>query len=43
VLADVTDEPTPPPDTDGFVLVGNGRTPVAFADGHGTWAEWIPT
>jgi hypothetical protein len=42
VLPDLTDEPTPRPDTDPFVLVRDGRTPIALTDGHGAWVEWVP-
>ena len=24
-----------------FVLAHGGRTPLAFADGHGTWLRWL--
>ncbi|MDT7562690.1 MAG: hypothetical protein QOG76_1314 [Pseudonocardiales bacterium] len=41
VLPDLINSPTPPPDTDPFVLVRDGRTPVAFTDGHGNWIQWI--
>jgi hypothetical protein len=41
VLPDLINQPTPPPDTDPFVLVRDGRTVVAFTDGHGNWIQWI--
>jgi hypothetical protein len=25
-----------------FVLVRDGQTPLALADGHGTWLHWLP-
>jgi hypothetical protein len=25
-----------------FLLVRDGRDPLAFADGHGSWLEWLP-
>jgi hypothetical protein len=25
-----------------FLLARDGRTPLAFADGHGTWLHWLP-
>jgi hypothetical protein len=25
-----------------FVLVRDGRTPIAFTDPHGTWLQWLP-
>ncbi len=25
-----------------FVLTRDGRTPLALADGHGTWLQWLP-
>jgi len=40
VLPDLINQPTPPPDTDPFVLVRDG-TAVAFTDGHGKWIQWI--
>lgn len=39
VLPDV---PVPPYEGSPFVLVRDGRTPLAFADGHGTWLQWLP-
>jgi hypothetical protein len=41
VLGGLVDEPAPRPGTDAFVLVRDGRTALAFTDGHGTWVEWI--
>lgn len=41
VLADLTNEPTPRPDTDPFTLARDGQTALALADSHGTWIEWI--
>jgi hypothetical protein len=41
VLPDLINSPTPPPDTDPFVLVRDGHTTVAFTDGHGSWIHWI--
>jgi hypothetical protein len=38
VLADV---PVEAFTGDPFVLVRNGRTPLATADGHGTWLHWL--
>jgi hypothetical protein len=34
----------PVPDYEGapFVLGRDGRTPLALADGHGTWLQWLP-
>ncbi len=26
----------------GFVLIRDGRTPIAVTDGHGTWLQWLP-
>jgi hypothetical protein len=42
VLGDPVDAPAPPPGSDAFVLVRDGRTALAFTDGHGTWIDWIP-
>jgi hypothetical protein len=28
-------------DDGGFVVVRDGRTPLAQADGHGTWLKWL--
>ncbi len=28
-------------DDGGFVVVRDGRTPLALADGHGTWLRWL--
>jgi hypothetical protein len=39
VLPDV---PIPPYRGGPFVLVRDGRTALAFADGHGAWVEWLP-
>ena len=39
VLPDVK---VPPFEGAPFVLVRDGRTPLAFADGHGAWLEWLP-
>jgi hypothetical protein len=41
VLPDLINQPTPPPDTNPFVLVRDGRTVVAVTDGHGNWIQWI--
>jgi hypothetical protein len=40
VLPGLPDEPSPPPGTDPFLLVRDGHTPLAFADGHGAWVHW---
>jgi hypothetical protein len=40
-LADLSNEPTPPPDTGAFVLARDGHTALALTDDHGTWIEWI--
>jgi hypothetical protein len=34
----------PVPDYQGwpFVLARDGRLPLALADGHGTWLQWLP-
>ena len=42
VLGDLVDEPAPPPGTDAFVLVRDGRSALAFTDGHGTWIDRLP-
>ncbi len=34
--------PVPPCDGAPFVLARDGRTPLALADGHGTWLHWLP-
>ena len=26
---------------DPYLLVRDGRTPLAFADGHGSWLHWL--
>ena len=31
-----------PDEGDPFVLARDGRTPLALADGHGTWLRWLP-
>jgi hypothetical protein len=41
VLPQLVDEPEPPPGTDPFILTRDGQTPLAFADGHGTWIHWL--
>ncbi|TQM14735.1 DUF2332 domain-containing protein [Pseudonocardia kunmingensis] len=41
VLTDLRDAPAPRAGTDAFLLVRDGRTPLAFTDGHGTWVEWV--
>lgn len=41
VHPDLTHGSVPPPGTDPFVLVRDGRTAVAFTDGHGSWIRWI--
>ncbi|MGH3121572.1 MAG: DUF2332 family protein, partial [Streptosporangiaceae bacterium] len=33
--------PIPPYQGAPFVLARDGRTPLALADGHGTWLEWL--
>jgi hypothetical protein len=38
VLPGVTSEEG---DDGGFVVVRDGRTPLALADGHGTWLQWL--
>ena len=35
--------PVPPHRGSPFLLVRDGRVPLAFADGHGTWLDWLPT
>jgi prepilin-type processing-associated H-X9-DG protein len=40
VLPDIS---LPAHDGAPLVLVRDGRTPVAFADGHGSWLRWLPT
>ena len=34
----------PVPDYQGwpFLLARDGRRPLAFADGHGAWLDWLP-
>ncbi len=39
VLPDV---PVPPYQGSPFLLVRDGRAPLAFADGHGSWLTWLP-
>jgi hypothetical protein len=39
----VADLPVPPYEGAPFVLARDGRTPLALADGHGTWLHWLPT
>ena len=34
--------PVPPYQGAPFLLVRDGRDPLAFADGHGSWLEWLP-
>jgi len=41
VLPDLINPPTPPPGTDPFVLVRDGRKALALTDGHGKWIQWI--
>jgi hypothetical protein len=41
VLPGLAGEPTPPPKTDPFLLVRDGHTPLALADGHGAWVLWL--
>jgi len=41
VLAELTDQPAPPPGTAPFILARDGRTPLAFTDPHGTWIQWL--
>lgn len=41
VLPELTNQPTPPPNSNPFLLARNGRTPIAFTDGHGSWIEWL--
>jgi hypothetical protein len=33
--------PVPPHEGTPFVLVRDGRTPLAFTDGHGLWLDWL--
>ncbi|MGI8448455.1 MAG: DUF2332 family protein [Streptosporangiaceae bacterium] len=33
--------PVPPYEGAPFVLARDGRTPLALADGHGTWLQWL--
>ena len=33
--------PRPDDEDDPFVLARDGRTPLALADGHGTWLRWL--
>ena len=37
----VLDVPAPDGLSGAFVLVRDGRTPLAFTDGHGTWLQWL--
>jgi hypothetical protein len=37
----VVDMPAPREHSGAFVLVRDGRTPLAFTDGHGTWLQWL--
>jgi hypothetical protein len=39
----VTGLPARPHEGAPFVLGRDGRTPLAIADGHGTWLQWLPT
>jgi hypothetical protein len=41
ILAELTEQPTPPTGTAPFVLARDGRTPLAFTDPHGTWIQWL--
>jgi hypothetical protein len=34
--------PVPAGQRGPFVLARDGRTPLAFADGHGAWLRWLP-
>jgi hypothetical protein len=34
--------PIPPYQGAPFVLARDGGTPLALADGHGTWLQWLP-
>jgi hypothetical protein len=34
--------PVPPHAGTPFVLARDGRTPLALADGHGDWLQWLP-
>jgi hypothetical protein len=38
----VPDLPVPPHQGTAFVLGRDGRTPLALADGHGAWLDWLP-
>jgi hypothetical protein len=33
--------PAPPPGPTPFLLVRDGRRPLAWLDGHGTWLQWL--
>jgi hypothetical protein len=34
--------PVPASQVGAFVLARDGRTPLAFAEGHGAWVRWLP-
>lgn len=34
--------PVPPYHGAPFLLVRDGRDPLAFCDDHGSWLEWLP-
>jgi len=38
----VPDMPVPTYQGAPFVLARDGQTPMALADGHGTWLQWLP-
>ena len=37
----VPGDPGPPPGTQSFVLIQDGRT-IGLTEGHGAWLEWLP-
>jgi len=39
----VPEVPIPPYQGAPFVLARDGHPPLALADGHGTWLQWLPT
>jgi hypothetical protein len=42
VIADISVHmPVRPEHNGAFLLVRDGRTPLAFTDGHGTWLQWL--
>jgi hypothetical protein len=38
----VPGEPVAADQVGQFVLARDGRTPLAFAEGHGAWLHWLP-